>query len=115
VALVGDNPTCSICGHAIGPGETTVATTHFIDDEAHPLWKYSDSIMHRECFLTWPHRKGFVFLHNSVFTPRPGVETVSRYLFQDGETFRRHFPSGKLYAWTTPLAAIQQDQQSRNP
>jgi hypothetical protein len=113
MALVTDNTPCSICGCVVRPDESTVATTHFIEDESDPLWKHSDSVMHRQCFLSWPHRKEFVFLYNSTFTPPPGAESVCLYLSQDGEYFRRHFPSGHLYPVDTPLQAIQQHQRSR--
>ena len=39
--------------------EDLVTTPAFIIDQNHYLWEYSDSGMHRACFLEWPYRKEF--------------------------------------------------------
>jgi hypothetical protein len=63
---------CSICGNVIGCDDKIVATTHFIADNADPLWRFSDSVMHRECYETWPHRDEFAKRYKEVMGRRPG-------------------------------------------
>ena len=57
---------CSLCGKVIQQGDHVTASTHFISDQAHPLWKFSDSAMHRECFSTWDQAAAFRALHNQT-------------------------------------------------
>ena len=57
---------CTICGTVIEDGDAIVATTHFISDKDDPLWHFSDSGMHRPCFLSWPLREDFVHKYNTV-------------------------------------------------
>ena len=57
---------CSICGVVIKDGDPIVSTTHFIVDENHPLWRFSDSGMHKSCFLAWPLRETFVERYNAT-------------------------------------------------
>ena len=42
-----------------------VSFTHFIGDMSDPLWRFSDSAMHRQCFLTWSHRTDFIDKYNA--------------------------------------------------
>jgi hypothetical protein len=57
---------CSICGVVLNEGDDIVATTHFIADQNDPLWRYSDSAMHRSCFLGWEQRPAFVRRYNET-------------------------------------------------
>lgn len=57
---------CSICGVVLEEGDDLVATTHFIADQADPLWRFSDSAMHRSCFLEWEQRQNFVQKYNDT-------------------------------------------------
>jgi hypothetical protein len=70
IILYGMPCDCSICGHEINQHlldeEEFVATTHFVDDEKNPLWTFSDSVMHRECFLAWPLRLQFIEAYNEA-------------------------------------------------
>jgi hypothetical protein len=50
---------CSICDETLQEGDEIVATTHFIGDESDPLWRFSDSGMHRRCYETREHRDEF--------------------------------------------------------
>jgi hypothetical protein len=61
---------CSLCGIVLEEGPDIVATPHFIEDQTDPLWKYSDSGMHRRCFLAWEHRAAFVEKFNAAFGSR---------------------------------------------
>jgi hypothetical protein len=56
---------CALCGAVLDKDDAHVATSHFIADAAHPLYRYSDAIMHRACFLRWEHRAAFVDLYNA--------------------------------------------------
>lgn len=54
---------CSICGEVLHPAQAIVATTHFIADQADPLWRFSDTGMHATCFEGWEHRDEFAARH----------------------------------------------------
>lgn len=60
---------CSICGSVLADGDDIVATTHFIADENDPLWKYSDSGMHRHCYDVWEHRDEFTARYRTKMGP----------------------------------------------
>lgn len=57
---------CSLCGEVLAAEQRRVATTHFIESPSHPLWRYSDSSMHFDCFQRWADREEFVALYNST-------------------------------------------------
>lgn len=57
---------CSICGKVLAEQDDIVATTHFIEDDSDPLWRFSDSAMHRECFANWEFRDAFVAHYNAT-------------------------------------------------
>ena len=57
---------CSICGVVIQEDDEIVATTHFISNENDPLWRFSDSAMHKPCFLDWEHKDNFVKKYNET-------------------------------------------------
>ena len=59
MALVSPDMPCSLCSKPIRIGDEYIATTHFIGDSADPLYRYSDSAMHRSCFDNWEHRDIF--------------------------------------------------------
>lgn len=50
---------CPICGDVIADGDILVSIPHFIHDESHKLYRYSDSAMHQTCFVGWEHRDAF--------------------------------------------------------
>ena len=61
----GETP-CSICGYVISEGDDFVGTTHFISDDSDPLWKFSDSVMHRQCYENWEHRDEFTTRYRTM-------------------------------------------------
>lgn len=65
MALIFKESKCSICGQLLG-GRRYVATTHFITEPTDPLWRYSDSGMHYDCFQKWIHREEFVRRYNDT-------------------------------------------------
>ena len=60
VWIVGGHVDCSICGKDIATdSDSYVTAPHFIGDHNHPLHRFSDSAMHRSCFVAWEHRPAF--------------------------------------------------------
>ncbi len=57
---------CSICGKVISAEDDIVATTHFVAGQNDPLSRFSDSGMHRACFMDWPLRQSFVDRYNAT-------------------------------------------------
>lgn len=53
--------TCSICEKRLT--DPIFATTHFISDKKHPLWRFSDAPMHWACYANWRHQKEFANLY----------------------------------------------------
>ena len=47
-------------------GDDLVAAPHFIGDRTDALWRFSDSAMHRTCFVAWDHRAEFVEKYNAT-------------------------------------------------
>ena len=56
---------CSICDEIFAADDDIVSTPHFIWNEGHLLWRFSDSGMHRSCFLTWEHAHAFRSEYNA--------------------------------------------------
>jgi hypothetical protein len=57
---------CPLCGEIIAEGDDDlVSTSHFIGDHEHPLYPYSDAVMHRACFLKWEQRAAYVAAYNA--------------------------------------------------
>ena len=52
-----------------------MGTTHFIADEADPLWKYTDTGMHRRCFLAWEQRQAFIAKYTQSLEIEVGFRT----------------------------------------
>jgi hypothetical protein len=65
--LIEGRTECSLCGRILARGEEVVATPHFMRDESHPLWRFSDSAMHRSCFVAWEHAGEFRSLFNELW------------------------------------------------
>ena len=57
---------CALCGRVLEADDMIVATSHFIADSQHPLWRFSDAAMHRTCFLNWDQRQSFIDLFNQI-------------------------------------------------
>jgi hypothetical protein len=48
---------CSLCGHTLA--DPIYATSHFIADRSHDLWRFSDTAMHWKCYVRWPEQARF--------------------------------------------------------
>lgn len=57
--IITGKTTCSICDEVLEEGQEVYATSAFLRRE-HPLWRFSDSGMHWDCFENWEHRADFV-------------------------------------------------------
>src|SRR5688572_4329473 len=81
---------CALCGEVLTASDDMVGTTHFIGDPHHPLFAYSDALMHRACFLKWEHRAAFVAAYNAgmghVHPMRSDGTIRDRFLFWIGDT-----------------------------
>ena len=58
--------TCSICGEVLHKDQEMITWQAFLTPN-HPLWKYSDTGMHAECFEQWEHKEEFE--HLSKYQP----------------------------------------------
>jgi hypothetical protein len=58
---------CALCGSIFTASDEVVGFPHFIWDEAHPLWRFSDSAMHRACFADWDQAEQFRGIYNKVW------------------------------------------------
>jgi len=58
---------CPLCGTVIADGDALVATSHFIQDENHKFYRYSDSAMHQACFVGWDRRDAFRAAFNKLW------------------------------------------------
>lgn len=75
---------CPLCRQAIEAGQETVATTHFIESPNHPLWRYSDAVMHYGCFQTWDQRPLFVAEYNRLYGSRVWGNGTKHPMAEDG-------------------------------
>ena len=50
---------CPLCGVSMSHGDRRFATSHFIADPDHDLWRFSDAVMHWDCYARWEHRPRF--------------------------------------------------------
>ena len=65
-------------------GDDITATSHFIADEQDPLWRFSDSAMHRSCFLAWDHRAEFVAKFNRIVEGMTFGDGTYQHMESDG-------------------------------
>lgn len=56
---------CSLCGRLISETDNTVMFPHFLWDDTHPLFRFSDTAMHRRCFVGWEDAKQFRMIYNT--------------------------------------------------
>ena len=75
VALICTNPDgtyascCALCEQPLTV--PIFATSHFIGDESHDLWRFSDAAMHWKCYARWPEQRRFAAMY---------FDSVARYL-----------------------------------
>jgi hypothetical protein len=88
MALIYKGVRCAICDREIDIDckESYVATTRFIGDSSDPFWRFSDAVMHYDCFKAWPHRAEFVKKYNS---------TIGQKVWGNGTRHQMH-PDGRV-------------------
>jgi len=82
IILLGKS-TCPRCNQLLREGEDILGFPHFIHDQSHPLWDFSDSSMHKECFLNWEKAGEFRDLYNELWPKL--VPQHPRRMHNDGE------------------------------
>jgi hypothetical protein len=65
--LIWGSSTCPLCNKLLSQEECLVQTTAFVEDPKHPMWRFSDACMHRDCFLIWPDRDNFISCFNDFY------------------------------------------------
>lgn len=88
------NTGCSLCGEVLVAGQRIVASPHFIQNQSHPLWRYSDSAMHEDCFRQWPHREEFIAEYNRTME-QIAWGNGSRHAMQADGTIATHPAVGR--------------------
>jgi hypothetical protein len=76
---------CSLCGGVLKEDDDIVATTAFINDRDDPLWPFSDSGMHKACFLAWDQRSKFVKKYNETRGAITWGNGTYHHMEDDGE------------------------------
>ena len=85
---------CSLCEGSIADGQTTVSTSHFISKPSHPLWRYSDTVMHYPCFQHWKQRGTFVNEYNRSIEAIIWDHSIHHWMDPDGTIRTSHAPEG---------------------
>jgi len=82
--------TCALCDGVLTERDYLVGTSHFIAEGDHPLWRFSDAVMHRACFLVWERRKTFVARFNAMAREQLVADDFSHpHMTSDGHLERR--------------------------
>ncbi len=55
---------CALCRESLRADDDLVIIPDFLADDRDPFWRFSDSIMHRVCFLLWDRRRDFIARFN---------------------------------------------------
>jgi hypothetical protein len=83
MALFWKGMPCALCQKVVGEHDDTVATSAFIDSPFDVLWRLSDAVVHRACFVGWPYREAFVARYNEVVDRRHSDEHSLRANYMD--------------------------------
>lgn len=84
--IIRGKSTCALCGEVLEDGDDLFATTAFIENRDHPLWRFSDAAMHHACFLGWSDREVFVGEFNSFYRRH---YRGTRFMHSDGRIEER--------------------------
>lgn len=76
---------CPLCEELLLETDLLVATSHFMNDPFHDLYRFSDAAMHRSCFLEWDKRQEFVQLFNEIAEARQFEGDAYDQMLADGE------------------------------
>jgi hypothetical protein len=75
---------CALCDSVLKMDDAIVATSHFIADLQHPLYRFSDAAMHKTCFLDWDQRQTFVDLFNQIIGGITWGNGTNQFMRDDG-------------------------------
>ncbi|MGE0132364.1 MAG: hypothetical protein AB7U82_30140 [Blastocatellales bacterium] len=75
---------CALCDTVLKSDDRIVATSHFIADRKHPLWRFSDAAMHKTCFLDWEQRQAFIDLFNKTLGSIIWDNGANQFMRDDG-------------------------------
>ena len=75
---------CALCDNVLTVDDAIVATSHFIADRQHPLWRFSDAAIHKTCFLEWDQRQAFVGLYNQIVGSITWGSGTYHFMKEDG-------------------------------
>jgi hypothetical protein len=79
LCLRGKTP-CSICGVVLQEGDDVVLHPHVLPSD-HPLWRFSDSSMHRVCYQQWECHEYFETIlrkYRDLWNARPAALRLTR-------------------------------------
>ncbi len=80
---------CAICPKVISDellrDNDYVATTHFVGDPSHELWSFSDTAMHKDCFMAWNKRVEFIQLYNDTIRKFTCSNGIYHHMRDDGQ------------------------------
>jgi len=77
--------TCPLCEKVLS--DPIFATTHFIEDLHHHLYRYSDAGMHWECYARWEFQKEFASLYFEAVRGFPRDKRYWRVLAESGDVY----------------------------
>ena len=76
---------CSICNNILNKGDDIVSNSHFISDQDDSLWRFSDSGMHKSCFINWEYRLDFIKKYNDIVGNTTAGNGTYRRMEEDGQ------------------------------
>lgn len=68
---------CALCGDPLT--EPIFATSHFIADQTHDLYRFSDAAMHWTCYAKWPHQGRFSSMYFEAAVRRSETAPWPKY------------------------------------
>jgi len=74
MAIITKETVCSLCGKKLNDKEV-ISVPHFIEDKNNPLYIYSDSVFHIDCFKTWKRKDEFIELFNRWKQDKPNFRS----------------------------------------
>jgi len=85
--VIGGTTTCPLCDAIFLDADDIVMFPHFISLETHPLWRFSDSAMHRSCFAGWAQAESFRAAFNEMWNKQ--MPRHPREMTADGSIIER--------------------------
>jgi hypothetical protein len=80
---------CALCREAVRPDDDVVLTPDFLANDNDPLWRFTDAVLHRPCFLVWDLRKTFVARHNQLARQLVADDGSYPFMTSEGDIVQR--------------------------